>query len=184
MKKVYINDLENSRRNEIIKLNKKLMDLLQHDLYESNMFLQEIEGREMFGADSYRYIDIRDHYTSFYLVLKDWRKFIDNLDYHYLSVEAAALYNKIIKYIEKLDSMDEDDTKYDALYDTIELDCRDLLKACEDQLHVYEEYPSEIDAISYAEEMEQLEEYYIEVQDDGTSDNVIRKDIAYTETYI
>lgn len=36
----------------------------------------------------------------------------------------------------------------------------------------------------YLVEMEQLNEYYIEIREDGTTDGVIRKDIAYTETYI
>lgn len=185
MEKVYINDLETSKRNEIIKLNKKLMDLLERDLYEYNMFLQGKEAREMFGADNHRYIDIRDNYSSFYLVLKDWRKFIENLDSQYLwTDEAIALYNKIKKYVEKLDSLDEDDTKYESLYDIIELECKDLLKECEEQLHTYEEYQGEDEAIRYTDEMEQLEEYYIEIRDDGTTDNVIKKDIAYTEAYI
>ena len=184
MKKVYINDLDTTRRNGIIKLNTKLMQMLQTELYQHNMFLQEEEGREMFGADSYRYIDIRDHYTSFYLVLKDWRKFIDNLDKNYLSPKATTLYNEIIKDIKKLDEIDEDSEKYNMCCDWIELDCKKLLKCCEEQLHIYEEYPSENEAIIYADEMEQLEDYYIEEREDGTTDNVIRKDIAYTETYL
>ena len=40
------------------------------------------------------------------------------------------------------------------------------------------------DAIQYAYEMDQLDDYYIEVQDDGFTDNVIRLDVAYTETFI
>lgn len=184
MKKVYINELETEERNKLIKNNIKLIGMLQSDLCECNMFAQEEEAREMFGADYHSYIDIKNHYSSFYLLLKDWRGFMDNLDSGYLSPEAIALYNKIKKYIEKLDSMDEDDTKYETLYNIIELECIDLLKECEKQLHQYEDYPAEDDAIRYADEMEQLEDYYIEEREDGTTDGVIRKDIAYTECYI
>lgn len=184
MKKVFINELETEERNKLIKNNKKLIEILQNDLYECNMFMQEEEGREMFGTDSHRYIDIRNHYSSFYLVLKDWRGFMDNLDSDYLSPEAITLYNKIKKYIERLNSLDENDTKYETLYNIIELECIDLLKHCEKQLHQYEDYPAEDDAIEYADEMEQLEEYYIEQREDGTTDGVIRKDIAFTECYI
>lgn len=184
MKKIFINELETEERNKLIKNNKKLIEILQNDLYECNMFIQEEEWREMFGADSHRYIDIRNHYSSFYLVLKDWRGFMDNLDSSYLSPEAITLYNKIKKYIEKLDSMDENDTKYETLYNIIELECIDLLKECEKQLHQFEDYPAEDDAIRYADEMERLEEYYIEKREDGTTDGVIRKDIAFTECYI
>ena len=184
MKKVYINELETEERNKLIKNNIKLIGMLQSDLYECNMFAQEEEAREMFGADSHRYIDIRNHYSSFYLVLKDWRRFMDNLDSDYLSPEAIELYNKTKKYIEKLDSLNEDDTKYETLYNIIELECIDLLKECEKQLHQYEDYPTEDDAIEYADEMEQLEDYYIEEREDGTTDGVIRKDIAFAECYI
>lgn len=36
----------------------------------------------------------------------------------------------------------------------------------------------------YLNEMNQLEGYYIEEREDGSSDNVIRYDISYTKTFI
>ena len=59
-----------------------------------------------------------------------------------------------------------------------------VLKDIEDYLHSYEEYPEEDEAIQYADEMDQLNDYYIEEREDGTSDNVIRLDIAYTDCFI
>lgn len=186
MKKIFINELETEERNKLIKNNKKLIEILQNNLYEYNMFMQEEEGREMFGADYYKYIDTRNHYSSFYLVLEDWRGFMDNLDSDYLRMdEALAMYNSIKKDIEELDALDVNDEEYDKKYDLIEFACKNLLSLCETQLHEYENnYPTEDDAIEYADEMEQLEDYYIEEREDGTTDGVIRKDIAFTECYI
>ena len=66
----------------------------------------------------------------------------------------------------------------------LETETKKVLEDVENYLHEFEEYPSEDDAIQYADEMERLENYYIEEREDGTSDNVIRLDIAYTETFI
>lgn len=186
MKKEYLKDMETEKRNYIIKLNRKLMEQLQADLYEYEMNTQQEEGELMFGKDSYKYIEIKDHYSSFYLVLKNWRQFIDNLDTDYFSPNGQdELYKKIIEKREKLDNMDDpySDDFYN-LEDEIEKDCKELLKLCENQLHEYEQTPNEDDAIQYADEMERLEDYYIEIREDGTSDNVIRLDVSYTETFI
>lgn len=185
MKKVYINELETEKRNYLIKSNKKLIEMLQDDLYEYNMNSQEEEGRELLGKNWHKYIEIKDNYNSFYLILKNWSKFIDNLDTEYLAKDTAiTLYKDIKNKQTKLYNMNYYDDDFDELDEEIENDCQKLLKYCEDQLHEYETLPSEDDAIQYADEMEQLEEYYIEERDDGTTDGVIRKDIAYTECYI
>lgn len=44
MKKIFINELETEERNKLIKNNKKLIEILQSDLYECNMFMQEEDG--------------------------------------------------------------------------------------------------------------------------------------------
>ena len=183
-KKIFINNLETEERNRLIKNNKKLIDILCDDLYQSQMWQQEEEGRLLFGKDSYKYIEIKNEYSSFYLVLKNWSKFIENLDIEYLWIDGAiALYNEIIKKRDLLYNMDSNDENYYTLEEEIYIDCKELLKHCEIQLHTYEELPTIDDVIQYADEMEQLENYYIEVGEDGESDNVIRRDIAYTEYY-
>lgn len=185
MKKLFINELEEEKRNEIIKKNQKLENRLLQDLYEYNMFLQEEEGREMFGKDSYKYIDIKDHYSSFYLVLKDWSKFIENLNVDYIyNDDAIKLYNEIIKDRDTLYNMDTYSDNFNDLDEKIEEKTKKLLQYCEKQLHEYENIGNIDDAIEYADEMDQLNDYYIEVRDDGTSDNVIRLDVAFTETFI
>lgn len=185
MKKLFINELEEEKRNEIIKKNQKLENRLLQDLYEYNMFLQEEEGREMFGKDSYKYIDIKDHYSSFYLVLKDWSKFIENLNVDYIyNDDAIKLYNEIIKDRDTLYNIDTCSDNFNDLDEKIEEKTKKLLQYCEKQLHEYENIGNIDDAIEYADEMDQLNDYYIEVRDDGTTDNVIRLDVAFTETFI
>lgn len=186
MRKIIITELEEEKRNELIKKNKKLIDRLQSDLYEYEMFIQQEEGELMLGKDKYKYININDHYSSFYLTLKDWHKFIENVNNEYFSSdEQTKLYNEIIKEQKELDNIEDPySDEFNDLENEIEEKCKKLLKLCEDQLHVYEEYPTEDDAIQYADEMEQLEEYYIEEREDGTTDGVIRKDISFTECYI
>ena len=185
MKKQYLTEMENDRRDYLIKLNKKLIEMLQADLYEYNTNSQEEEGRELLGKNWHEYIETKDNYNSFYLILKNWSKFIDNLNAEYLAKdEALALYKDIKNKQTKLYNMNCYDDGFEELDEEIENDCKKLLKYCEDQLHEYEELPSEDEAIQYADEMEQLSEYYIELWENGESDNVIRKDIAYTECYI
>ena len=183
--KKYINELEAEERNKIIKMNKKLIDQLLSNLYEYEMNCQYEEGRSLLGENSYKYIDIRDHYSSFFLVLKDWEKMIDNIDPDYIAAdEARKLYNYIKNKKNVLYNMDCYSLNYERLEEHLESKSKELLKQLEEQLHEYEEAPEEDDAIQYADEMEQLNDYYIEIREDGTTDNVIRLDINYTECYI
>lgn len=184
MKKIFINDLDQDRRDNLIKKNRLLIERLQNDLYEQQMFMQQEEGELMLGKEHYKYIDIKDDYSSFFLVLRNWSKFIENLDKDYLCQEGIDLYNKIIEKKKAYENTDAYSEEFDRLEGELEEDCKELLDICEKQLHEYESLPSEDDAISYADEMEQLEEYYIEEREDGTTDGVIRRDVSYTETFI
>lgn len=185
MKKLFLTDINTEKRNELIKKNQKLENKLLEDLYEYNMFNQEEEGRELLGKDQYKYIDIKDHYSSFYLVLKDWSKFIDNINIDYLyNDDAIELYNNIIKKRDTLYNMDSYSDEFYDMDAEIEDDCKKLLKYCEDQLLEYEKNINIDDAIQYADEMDQLNDYYIEETEDGFCDNVIRLDVAFTETFI
>ena len=80
--------------------------------------------------------------------------------------------------------MDPYSKNYNNLDDWLYNKTKLVLKDIEKMLHQYEEYPSEDNAIEYADEMDQLNGYYMEFQDDKQTDGVIRKDIAYTECFI
>lgn len=184
MKKIFINELETEKRNELIKKNQKLINKLQADLYESNMDMQYIDIKNIMNDQALESIAYHDNYNSFFYTLKNWRKFIVNIDSAYLSEEAFKIYNHIMDKLETLDNMDPYGEQYDNLDAHLEEETEKVLKEIEDYLHGYEEYPSEDEAIEYADEMNWLEEYYIEEREDGTTDGVIRQDIAYTETFI
>lgn len=184
MKKIYINELETEKRNELIKKNSKLINKLQADLYDSNMEMQFIDSKNIMNDEALRSIEYHDNYNSFFYTLKDWRKFIINIDTMYLSEEARKTADIIYNKIDALDSMDPYSDNYYNLDEWLFKQTEKVLKDIEDYLHSYEEYPEEDEAIQYADEMDQLNDYYIEEREDGTSDNVIRLDIAYTECFI
>lgn len=184
MKKLYLKDIDTEKRNYLIKLNKRLADRLQADLYESNMEMQYIDSKNIMDDDALRAIEYHDHYSSFFYTLIDWRKFITGIDPCYLSTDARAIYEKICNKIDTLDSMDPYCENYDMLEQWLFNNTEIVLKDIENYLHEYEDYPSVDDAIQYADEMDQLNDYYIEIDDNGNSDNVIRLDVAFTETFI
>lgn len=184
MKKIYINNLDTEKRNNIIKLNSKLIYQLIDDLYDVQMDQQRETLDLALDKEAQKAIEYHDNYSSFYYTLNNWRKFINGVHSDYLSSEGLDLYDKIMKNIEKLDALDCYDEEYYDLDAQLEEDSKIILKDIEDLLHSYEDYPSEDDAIEYADEMERLEDYYIEEREDGTSDNVIRLDVSYTETFI
>lgn len=184
MKKILINDLPKEKRNNIIKLNSKLIYKLIDDLYDVQMDQQRETLDLALDKEAQQAIDYHDNYSSFYYTLKNWRKFINGVHKDYLSPDGLNIYNNIIEKMKELDEMDPYSDEYYSLDAELEEECKKVLKDIEDLLHSYEDYPSEDDAISYADEMEQLDSYYIEEREDGTSDNVIRLDIAYVETFI
>ena len=106
MRKIFINELETEKRNELIEKNTKLADRLQNDLYESNMEMQYIDSKNIMNDDALNAIQYHDHYSSFYYTLIDWRKFIINIDPCYLSEDAREIYEKVCAKIDTLDSMD------------------------------------------------------------------------------
>ncbi len=184
MKKLYLKDMDTDKKNYLIKLNKKLLNQLQMDLYESNMDMQYIDSKNIMNDDALKAIRYHDNYNSFFYTLEDWRKFIINIDPEYLTTEAHDLYNTICNKIDIIDSMDPYCDNYDRLNEWLFEQTKKVLQDIENYLHTYEDYPDEDDAIQYADEMDQLNDYYIEIDDNENSDNVIRLDVAYTETFI
>lgn len=184
MKKMYLKDMDDEKLLYLIKLNSKLEARLAEYLIENLMFQQEEETKYMLGNDFYNYIDVRDNYSSWFFILKDYRKFLTNIDKDYLSTVEEELYNKLIDKLDTLDTLDLYSENYDNLDNWLEKGSKELLDMIEKELHTYEEYPSIEDILQYNKEMEQLEDYYIEIDDNGGTDNVVRLDVAYTETFI
>lgn len=185
MKKLYLTEMETEKRNELIKKkNNKLITQLQNDLYASQMDQQSDAFDCIINKEGEKAIQYHDSYNSFFYTLKDWRKFITNIDADYLTEEGRKTYDEIQKTIEELDNMNPYSDEFYNLDAELEEKTKDVLQDIETYLHEYEQYPDEDDAIQYADEMEQLNDYYIEEHDDGTTDGVIRLDVSYTETFI
>lgn len=185
--KKYFKDMSIDEKLDIIMNNEELRNKEGEYYYEDLMFSQEEEGKLMLGKDWYNYIDMRDNYSSFFLILKDWHKFIDNVDKDYLSQEGIDLYDEIIKIYDEWGNMviytDEDEEKQEQLEEQLEDKCKDLLKICEKCLHQYEDFTE--DDLKYQvqfrleEYSEEFDDYYI--IDDDTSK--VYQDISYTKTY-
>ena len=79
------------------------------------------------------------------------------------------------KYIKELNK--------DQLIELIGKKANEVLDFCEKNLHEYEEYPSIEDVVIDAIDNDLLEDYYIELDENGNTDNVIKLDVNYTETF-
>lgn len=180
MEKIYLKDLSYEDLKRVISGNNEFIAEYSERLYEDNMFWQEEEGKNMFGNEHYKYIDIRDNYTSFYLVLKDWHKFIDNLDSDYLCVKGKELYDYIIAKRDVLYNMSMYSNRYDDLEGHLEEKSKELLEICEEQLHEYENYPSNDEVVDAIIDCEwYLDKDYYTDKDMKT----IYYDVAYTKKY-
>lgn len=180
MKKIYLKDLTYNKLKKLCLNNKDFINYYGQRVYDDNMYCQEETGTAMFGKNYYEYITIKDHYTSFYLILRNWRKFIENIDKDYLSEEALILYNYIINKKEVLDNMCCYSDRFNNLEYHLEKKCEELLELCEKELHEYEKYPSdeEVFDLIYNYEWYLEKEYY--------TDNERKKiynDIFYTKVY-
>ncbi len=183
--KKYFKDLDTETKVKIVMNNENLRDKAYNDCYENNMNMQLEEGELMLGKDNNGF-DIRDNYSSFFLVLRDWRKFINNLDSDYLCDDGLELYKTIMNLVneqENLDSWNDNyDEKYNELDEKIENYCEELLNICEKQLHEYENITEE-DVEEYLkfnfEDNYLYENYYI--VDDDTSK--VYNDVSYTQTF-
>ena len=80
----------------------------------------------MLGKEQWHYIDIKDDYNSFFLVLKSWHKFIDNLDKDYLCDKGLQLHSEIIKLKEEYDNIDIDlnEERFNKLEEELEINAK------------------------------------------------------------
>lgn len=180
MKKIYLKDLTYNKLKKLCLQNQDFINFYGRRVYEDNMECQERTGKAMFGEKQFEYIDIKDNYNSFYLVLKNWRKFIENIDKDYLSEKALILYNYIINKKEVLDNMCCYSNRFDDLEYHLEKKCEELLELCEKELHEYEKYPSDEEVFDsiYNYDWYLEEKYYTD-----SDRKKIYNDISYTKIY-
>ena len=71
--KKYFKDLDTETKVRIVMNNEDLFNTICNDVYERNMEMQLEDGNLMLGEKD-NGIEIRDNYSSFFLVLRDWNK--------------------------------------------------------------------------------------------------------------
>lgn len=187
-KRVYLKDIKDNEEllKEIFNSNEELKTECYKDTYETNME-QQLEFGQLCLGDNYNdYISIMDNYSSFYLVLKDSVRFIENIDKDYLTPVEEKIYNKAVKTLEKRNNVDMYNDRYDRFkkYDT-ELNklAEELLDLIEEDLHAYEDIDEEtavenfIFNLQYNYMYEDL--YYYE---DDKNYNLY-EDISYTKNW-
>ena len=108
-----LKDLEIKEVKEILFKNTKMMEKIASAVIQYKMEEQEECGRLMLGNNFHKYIELRDNYNSFFLRLKDWNKFFNNLDYEYLNIEGVGMYEKIKKDIEIYENEEDEDKRYE-----------------------------------------------------------------------
>lgn len=180
--KKYLKELNDSELKQVIKSNNKLQEEISRILYENNMECQEDEGNLLLGSNWNQYIDIKDNYSSFYLVLRNWREFIDNIDSAYLCEKAIDLYNYIIRKKEIYENMNPYNDHFNSLNEHLEKKSKELLKIIEDQLHEYEEFPTDEDIFYYL--IDDINEVYQNCYIIPEEKNyILYEDISYIKRY-
>ena len=182
--KKYFNELNQEEIRKVLEKNETLFDELSQQLYEDKMYCQEKEGNSIFGNNWYKYIDYNDNYSSFYLRLKDWEEFIDNLDKDYIPQEGIDLYNYIQNKKAVLNNMELGTDNYYNLEEHLEKKSQELLDICENMLHSYENYPNFEEVYDYTLDNFYLyENCYINVDKKGNTDYILYQDIKYTKSF-
>ena len=184
--KKYFKELNDKEKEKILEKNNKLFNELSNYIYEDKMYWQEEDSENMLGKNWHKYIAYYDNYSSFYLRLKDWEMFINNLDRDYLTIEGIELYDYIMNKKNILDNMEWGTDNYYNLEEHLENKSQELLDICESMLHEYENYPDFEECYNYLLDTiydNTLEDCYIIIDDKESTDYILYEDIAYTKSY-
>lgn len=112
-------------------------------VYEEKMFLQSEDYKQMLGENN-KCVAYHDHYSSFYLTIKDHDHFLDSIDRECLTTNGMALYDKAKELKDKWENMDYDEQDENSeVYDEMEKANEELLQEIESILHSYESVEDE-----------------------------------------
>lgn len=188
-KRIYIKDIRNDR--DLLEIlfnhNNKIQEEEWNCTWEDNMRFQEEECKEF----NIQGVDIRDNYSSFYMRIYNYQKFIDNFNEFTGNEELQEVYKKAIVARDNyynISAVDfEDDDKYydehDRLEEEFEKACDKVIEIVEDMLHEYEHIDNEevleTFILNVQENMCYEDLYYYE--DDNTY--TLYEDISYTKSW-
>lgn len=179
--KKYLKDMNKEELKKVFDNSAKIQEYQFNIVLENNMNLQQEYGKMFFGENWYEYIEIHDHYSTFYLKLKSAYKFFDNLGKDvadYLSVENAQTFQDIYKkakkyYININTRCNYGSNKYYENIEKLEEECNKLLEILENELHSFENIDNN----------EVFESFCDDVYDNNIYDGLYIENNDYTHIY-
>jgi hypothetical protein len=143
--KKYIKNMSVEELKKIFNNIEYLQSKFYENLYEDNMNYQFDLGKIFFGENYNNYIDIRDYYSSFFIIIKDAVKFFENLQLYnkdYLNNEDAkkytALYKQAKKHYNNINKCNYCSDNYYKHFELLENTCKSILEILEKELHSLE----------------------------------------------
>ena len=142
--KKYLKDMNTEELKKIFDNNEKIQNKAFEYVFEDNMLYQEELFSTFFNNNYYKYLDIAEHYDTFYLKIKDVSVFFVNLNKNAWeclsntdSKKFKATYKNALKYYNILTShCNYQSDKYFENEEKLENECKILLKILEDKLHL------------------------------------------------
>lgn len=147
------------------------------DILEIQLQVQEEEYNNIFGKHN-KYVNIEEHYSTFYLTCNDMEKVLDTISSDSLSLHAFSEYNIARmcykRYISAQENEAVSEEHVDIFYNEFETAVKDMLRAIEEQLKEYEEIKDgEIDAW-----LEMIQEGYHHMSEWHEHDGVVYEEIV------
>lgn len=139
-----LSELTSEELDTLYQHNQDFQSKVWESVYEQNMFWQEQEYKNLFGLEDMRttkVVAIHDHYSSFYLTLKDPINLVCVVSPDYLCEKGQPYWAECDKLEKQWSEMTTDEQESEIgeqLYNQLEQASENLLKAIEDQLHEYE----------------------------------------------
>lgn len=135
-----LHELTREELKTLYEKNHDFQSQIWESVYADNMYWQSEEYKQLFGEDN-RAIEYHDHYTSFYLTIRNHDIFIENINDPDLLIESnRKLYDKAKELAEKWNNMDYDEQDENGeVYDELEKVQNELIDGITEQLRAYED---------------------------------------------
>lgn len=143
--KKYIKDMNDEELKKIFNNIEHLQKEFYENLYNDNMNYQIDLSKIFFGDNYINYLDIKDYYSSFFIIIKDTVKFFENLHLYnkdYLNNEDAkkyaVLYKQAKKHYNNMNKCNYYSDNYYKHFELLENTCKSILEILEKELHSLE----------------------------------------------
>lgn len=127
--KKYLHELNEQELAEIFKNNDNLQNIVINDLIEYDL---EAQQEEFENLNIKKYVEVHDHYNTFYLRLKNAIGLFENLCIDYCNQQVIEFYEQSKQFY---NDYLNDNEKYDIFVEKMEI----LVELLDKQLHEYEQ---------------------------------------------